>query len=358
MNNSIHAPEMTVLLAALFTGCWFSSTANGFLDACGNAVFLPMLACGLILTALTCALYRLAPRCGLYGVCTQHRIFSFFPLIGAVLFTLLAATALRDTLDLFHLFLLPETPRWFMLLMLLPLLLLISLLGLSSVSRAIKLVAPMLVVLYLAVLVLSVWNQADVYNFFPILGGGVPALTRTALSGLSVAAWIPMLWIDRPQLGKGNGMNLKAGLLATALCVTGYVFYALFFPNGTLPDSAFPLHRLCASGGFSSSFQRTHALFVFVWLPVQLAAIGAGLCYAVRSLHCVVHVRNPRILAALPLAAAAILAWPTAERSPQWLTYLLQTNMQALLALPLLLPLIAGKVQELRRRPEQEESHA
>lgn len=356
MNDEIRSPEMVGMLGVILAAQWFSSTADGFLEACGNAVFLPMLVCGLALALLTWALSALAPRQGLWEVCRERRGFAVFPVLGALLFTLLSATALRDALNVLTLFLLPETPRWFLALILLPLLVCMSALGIASVSRMLKLLAPVLGVLCLVVLVLSVWNQADVYNFFPILGKGVPALAGTAVSGLSVAAWLPMLWIDRPRLARFSSVGWKGCLLGCAICVTGYVFYALLFPNGAAQGTNFPLHRLSASGGFSRAFQRTHALFIFVWLPAQMTAVGAGLCYAVRALRAVIPAKNPRVLVPLPLLVALALSFPDSDHSPTALLYLLQTNTQALLSLPLLVPLLAGKVREIRR--ERREQHA
>lgn len=356
MNDEIRSPEMVVLLGAILAAQWFSSTADGFLEACGNAVVWPMLVCGVALALLAWALAALAPRKGLWEVCREMRGFAVFPALGVLLFTLLAATALRDGLNVLNLFLLPETPRWFLVLLLLPLLVCMAALGIASVSRTLKLLAPVLGALYFIVLVLSVWNQADVYNFFPLLGKGVPALARTAVSGLSAAAWLPMLWIDRPRLARAAAVGGKGGLLGCALCMTGYVFYALLFPNGAAQGADFPLHRLSASGGFSSAFQRTHSLFIFVWMPVQMAAVGAGLCYAVCSLRAVIPAKNPRVLVPIPLLAALALSFPDIDHSPPALLYLLQTNVQALLALPLLIPLLAGRLRE--KRQERRARHA
>ena len=65
MNHHIQSGGMTALLAALLTAQWFSSSTEGFLDACGNAVWLPVLVGGLALAGLTALLQRLAPEEGL-----------------------------------------------------------------------------------------------------------------------------------------------------------------------------------------------------------------------------------------------------------------------------------------------------
>ena len=350
MKDEVRAPEMTALLGAVLAAQWFSSTGSGFLEACGNAVVLPLLLCGLALAALAAGLGALAPRRGLWESCRGTPGLGLFPLIGALLFTLLAATALRDALDVLTLFLLPQTPRWFLLLLLLPLLLCMALQGSAAVSRVVRLLGPALLTIYAAVLLFSSWNRADVYNFFPLLGRDVPALLRTALSGLSVGAWLPMLWVDAPRLAPLPRTARRGCLLGCALCTAGYLTYGLIFPNGAAQGTAFPLHQLSASGGFSSALQRTHALFIFAWLPVQAAAVGAGLTYAGRSLRAVFPKASARLLALLPLLAALALGFPALADSPAWLLYLLQTNVQAYLALLLLVPLLICGLRERRAR--------
>ena len=123
MNQSVRSAEMTALLAGLLAAQWFSSTAAGFVDACGNAVFFAILLAGALLTLLACASVAVAPQRGLLTVCRVHKGLRLFPLLAVVLFLLLSATALRDALSMVSLSLLPKTPRWCALLFLLPVLL-------------------------------------------------------------------------------------------------------------------------------------------------------------------------------------------------------------------------------------------
>ena len=64
MNDEIRSPEMVVLLGAILAAQWFSSTADGFLEACGNAVVWPMLVCGAVLALLAWALATSGRRGG------------------------------------------------------------------------------------------------------------------------------------------------------------------------------------------------------------------------------------------------------------------------------------------------------
>ena len=48
----------------------------------------------------------------------------------------------------------------------------------------------------------------------------------------------------------------------------------------------------------------------------------------------------------------ALLAFRDVDVSPAWVRVLLQTNVQALLLIPLLIPMVAGRMQERRLRRE------
>lgn len=357
MKNDIGSSEMTCMMVAIVTAQWFSSTADGFLDACGNAVWISMIGAGLLLLVVALFTQWLTPKDGMLAVCQQRKgVFLLFPIITAVLFTLVASTAMRDVLTMISTILLPRTTRWFVMLISLPVILLMGMMGISSVARPLRILTPMFLVLYVAIVMASIWRQVNVYNLFPILGPGVPALGRTAISGLTVAVWLPMMWIERKQLQKPYRLCIKFALVAMALCLMGYISYALLFPNGSMLDSSFSLHRLSAAGAFSHVFQRMHTLFVFVWFPIQLAAVGAALCYAVRSLHVVIPIKNPRWLVAALLLIILVTSYQESEQSPIWLLYLLQTNMQSLLLVPLLIPMLVGKIADAKQKKEA--SHA
>ncbi|MGN1249596.1 MAG: hypothetical protein ACI4XW_05905, partial [Candidatus Spyradocola sp.] len=164
--------------------------------------------------------------------------------------------------------------------------------------------------------------------------------------------WLPMLWIDRAQLRRPVRVGVRACLWATGICTVGYLFYALLFPNGSATDVSYPMHRLSVAGGLSYAFQRAQALFVFVWLPLMLAASGAGLSYAVRCAQVVLPVRRAGVLVCAGVAVIAALGFRDIDVSPAWVRVVLQTNVQALLLLPLLVPMIAGRAEERRLRRE------
>lgn len=344
MNHHIQSGGMTALLAALLTAQWFSSSTEGFLDACGNAVWLPVLVGGLALAGLTALLQRLAPEEGLLNLGRPAA------LCVALLMTLVGATALRDTLTMLATFLLQQSPRWYTLLLLLPVLILTGCLGMCSVARPLRLIAPALAIGYAAVLLLSVWSQADVYHFFPLLDTGLPKLASTAVSALAAGVWLPLLWIDKPRLGRTSGAG--AVLLATVLAASGYAAYALLFPDGLVVDHAFPLHRLSAAGGFSQAFQRVHAPFAFVWLPVQMAAMSAALSTAGRGLKAALPGVKEKALLPVPLLLMLALGYWDEEHSPMGLQILLQAQTQALLLLPLIAGMAVSRIRALHRGKE------
>ena len=141
-------------------------------------------------------------------------------------------------------------------------------------------------------------------------------------------------------------------LLATVLAAGGYAAYALLFPDGLVVDHAFPLHRLSAAGGFSQAFQRVHAPFAFVWLPVQMAAMSAALSTAGRGLKAALPGVKEKALLPVPLLLMLALGYWDEEHSPMGLQILLQAQTQALLLLPLIAGMAVSRIRALRRGKE------
>lgn len=346
---------ITALLTAVLTAQWFGASAAGLLPAAGNAAYLSILLAGAGLTALCTALPRLLPREGLLEICKAQRGMKGFLWIAALLFTLLSAAALRDGLSQLKLTLLPETPRWFALALMLPAVFAMGKGGTAGILRTVRLLAPLLVGLYGAVLVLSGWKQFDVYGLFPLLGKGLSGIGKAAGSAMTTGVWLaPVLLTHCPA--KKSRCARRACIGSTILATAGYLCCAML-PDGSSEAAAYPLHRITLSGGVSFAFERMQALFVFVWLPIQTAAVSAGLALAAECIHTALPDKsNASVLCPL-IAAAAMLALPDPERSPAWLTLLMQTNTQCLVLLPLLIPLSVGKRKE-QRTAKEENSHA
>lgn len=339
------ASEYTALLCALITAQWFSSPASGFYSAAGNAVWIGVFFAGAALALLCLLLRRFFPQQGLLSLCAQDRLLRPFLLPGALLFLLLSAASLRDALSMLSLTLLPRTPRWLALLFVLPVAAAAAHLGLQSILRAARLLAPLMLILYALVLLLSVWGRFNLYQLFPLLGTGPKGIGKVSFHALCAAAWLPLLWLDpAPTRSRGGFLAcLWSALLGTA----GYLFHTLLFSSAPGTNPVYPLHELTTGAGLSYAFQRTQALFVFVWLPVQVFSVSAGLCCAAKCLRTVFPVKRPAWLLNALAASAALLGFRDAESAPAWLAWLLQTNTQCLLLLPLaVMPAIA----RLRKR--------
>ena len=344
------------LLAAVLTAQWFGSSAAGLIPAAGNAAYLSILIAGAGLAALCAALRWILPKDGLTEICrTQRRLRIFLP-AAALLFTLLSASALRDGLSQLKLTLLPETPRWFALALMLPAVFMMSKSGISGVYRTIRLLAPVLAGLYILVLILSGWKQFNLYGLFPLLGGGITGIGKATGHALTAGIWLTLL-LFAPSPAKEGRNGLRACVWSAILTTAGYLCCAMLADGNASAEAAFPLHRITLSGGISFAFERMQALFVFVWLPVQAAAAAAGLAQAAQCMHTALpKKREASILCAL-FTAAAILALPDPERSPAWLTALMQANTQCLVLLPLLIPLGVGKLRE-QRAAREGQNHA
>ena len=243
MKYGVRSGEMAALLAGVLAAQWFSSTAAGFVDACGNAVVLAILPAGLALAGLAAVSCALAPERGLLTVCAVQKGMKTFALVAAALFLLLAGTALRDALSMLSLTLLPRTPRWCAMLFVLPVLAAIGFLGTASVSRAVRLLAPVFLGVYLVVLVLVyiILNKTKLGRHIYAIGGNQKAAefsginvknTRLfvytfsgimgALAGIVLAA---RSYCGAPTAGNGAEMDaIEAAVLGGCSMAGGYGF--------------------------------------------------------------------------------------------------------------------------------------
>lgn len=351
MKQKKRSGESTALLAALLTAQWLGSAGSGLIPAAGNAAYLSILLAGTGLALLCTSLRYALPQENLPDICKGDPVLRWFPLSAALLLLLLSATALRDTLDMLALTLLPQTPRWFALLLLLPAVFFMGKGSAVGVMRTISLLAPVLVGLYALVLLLSGWKQFNLYGLFPLLGTGLRGIGKAAGSALTAGAWLVLLPLMQSPAKESRG-GMRACIWGTVLTAAGYLCCAMLPDSASWAATSYPLHEMSLSGGISFAFERMQALFVFAWLPVQTAAAAVGLAQATQCVCAVLPTQKTIHILPLLLTAAALLAFPDPQRSPAWLTAVLQTNTQCLLLLPLLIPLGIGKLREYRRAKE------
>ena len=260
----------TALLAAVLTLHWFTRCEGAMRAEAGHAVWLSVLAAGLMLTVLCLILRPFLPAKGLLAVCRMRKGLRFFPLVTAMLFLLLSAGAWRNALASLSRTLLPETPRHVTVLLMLPAIAVMSRTGIVPVMRAVKLSAPLLLTLFAALLLAAAWGQAEIYRIFPLFGEGPGSLANAAGTALTAGAWLTLLFLEDEPV---NGA--KACLFGTLPGVTGYAVQALLLP--------------LAARGWAQT------LSALLLLPVQLAAVCAGLTCTARCLQSVLPAKQPRL---------------------------------------------------------------
>lgn len=320
MNHSIRPAEMTALLTALIAAHWLQSDVQ-------RTTYLSILLAGALLAALCLLLPRITPQRGLLTVCKVERKFRFFPLFAAAILLFLAADALQAAHNWLCTSLLPETPRWIVWIFLLAALIPMCMRGTATVPRMVKLLAPVFVALFALVMVLSGWGKWNVYRIFPLLSNGIGQISFDAVSLLPAGVWLLLPVIDRPQLG-GKYSGWHACAASAGIAAAGAVYCTLCVPPMVLPVQ------------LTHALGRVQAVFVLTWLPLLLAAAAVGIGYAARCVQTVFPAKRSDLAAWGMLACAAVLS------------LLPQVKWSYLLVLPLLVPMIWGRLQEKRLKKE------
>lgn len=359
MNNSMRDRELTATLIAAFACTLSVSGGLNLSHTADSAAWLSALLSGVLGAVLSVLLMKLGGSVGYLEACAglnkkgkaQGIGTAVFPPLLAVLFFALSVMSFKSLVDMQEAYLLPLTPRSLQGLLLFIAILPGCYMGIAGLSRAVKLILPLMGLMYAVTLFLSA-QQAEVNNFFPLLGDGAGVVVSNGAVNTAAFLWIFAASIERGQLKKPLGSALKAVIWASVAVAVGFACFIAVNPPGSPTQNEHPIMHLSTMGGFSAYFQHVKSMFAFVWLPLFAVTSGVGLIYAARCLASAFAMDDPRPLL-IPLGVLLLCFSVTpSQADPAWLSYLYTYPWILLCLLPVLLapPVIQGIKEASARR--------
>lgn len=198
-----------------------------------------------------------------------------FSVIYAAYFLFASATVLREFVDIFKIYVLPETPITIMTLCVLLVIVPSATIGLESIARTAKLLAYFTLICFFSVLLLCVENyRAE--NIFPIFGYGINAVIKHGALRCSAYDEVMILTVFASSL-QGTKFLRRAGYFS--LFISGGIIalalfcFSLAFPAHQLQQLASPMFVLARSISYGAFFQRLDPLYVFMWMLCTLITI-------------------------------------------------------------------------------------
>ena len=249
--------------------------------------------------ALIVILLRRFPDSGLIEIyeLVLGRIFGSVvsAVLGAYLMYLLFQN-ITEFQEVLHLYVLRNSPDWFIISAFVISMTITSFLGLEGLVRTAKLFSFFIVTSFLILLILAAGDY-NTSNLFPILGFGIKKTLVYAVLRSSAYGEIIILAVFAGSL-QGTDYVKKAGF--TALIIAGVIFtlsflaYVLTFPfyiGQEVVSSMYELTQMIDRGRF---LQRIEPIFLFLWVITTLISCTA-IFYTSFSIYCeIFRIRDKR----------------------------------------------------------------
>lgn len=208
---------------------------------------------------------------------TLGRFFGgLFSLIFSAYFLFTAATLLREFLDIFKIYFMPNTPTWIFCVCMIIVAMLSAFMGLESIARTAKIFAFFILFSFLIVMLLCSQNYKT-ENLYPLLGYGIGSTVGYGVLRCSVYDEVMILTVFAGSL-QGTKYLKRAGylsLLLTGLLGSLAIFcFTLAFPIHVLQELTAPMFVLTRNINYGPFFQRLEPLLVFIWLFSTLITIS------------------------------------------------------------------------------------
>lgn len=202
-----------------------------------------------------------------------------------------------------------SSPSWIITLIFVITAIIANKLGFRSLIKVNTLIVPIVLITELAVF-LGALDKIEFQRALPILGYGFGQTFISGFSNIFAFGGLVYLYLIRPNL-KNNVNYKKVGIISISLSglflllsVASLLFLFPFLINGVNTLSVYMSTRVIEFGTF---FERTDALFIFVWLFAFISYLCVIIAYISKINQKNCNVKNPSIF--IYLTGLLILAF-------------------------------------------------
>lgn len=190
-----------------------------------------------------------------------------------------------------------SSPSWIITLIFVITAIIANKLGFRSLIKVNTLIVPIVLITELAVF-LGALDKIEFQRALPILGYGFGQTFISGFSNIFAFGGLVYLYLIRPNL-KNNVNYKKVGIISISLSglflllsVASLLFLFPFLINGVNTLSVYMSTRVIEFGTF---FERTDALFIFVWLFAFISYLCVIIAYISKINQKNCNVKNPSI---------------------------------------------------------------
>jgi spore germination protein KB len=219
----------------------------------------------------------------------------------AALFMFNAGITMGEFTEVFKVYVLPESPKYFIVLIFIIPVVIINYLGLETLARIARISAYFLLAGFIAVLVLGFQNY-NFYRLFPLEGRGIGKTLYHGLARSSVYADAVILAVIARTLQKTNNIKKAgyAGIAISGLLISAALMaFSLAFNYHTGAEITSPMYQMTTLIDYGRFIQRIDPIFLLTWNVSSFISVSL-LFYAAVSIYCKMfemHDTRPVIIA-------------------------------------------------------------
>lgn len=170
--------------------------------------------------------------------------------------------------------------------------------GIKAISNINLIIVPLVLISMLIIFVSTV-KYFSFERLFPIFGNGIDVTFISGISNLYAFGGIGILYFLMPLLK--NNKNFKKISIISIIISSIYLFLSvitllLVFTFVTRTNQTLVIYSLSRTIEYGRFFQRTDALFIFLWILLLLSYLSVVLAFCLNIFKKVSNISNPKMM--------------------------------------------------------------
>lgn len=170
--------------------------------------------------------------------------------------------------------------------------------GIKAISSINLIIVPLALISMLIIFASTV-KYFSFERLFPIFGNGIDATFLSGISNLYAFGGISLLYFIMPLLK--NNKNFKKVSIIAIVISSIYLFLSvitllLVFAFVTKTDQTLAIYSLSRTIEYGRFFQRTDALFIFLWILLVLSYLSVALAFSLHIFKKISNINNSKMM--------------------------------------------------------------
>ncbi len=278
VDMSINKRDLTMLMSNLIIVKFIFTFPRNLFEESGNSAFITSVFMSLTAFMLVWLSFYAYRDCGNRSVLELSEIFGgrTLKIVVSLLvsFVLIAnfTSELRNFLESVKIVLLPKTDIEILMILLAIAIIIGAKKGIFPISTINGILFP-ICLLFLGIICVSLINNYDINNLFPIFGKGVDKILLGTVKDISCFSDVLVLNILLPyseDIEAAKSGSLKAVIIGGATLFFITLCYGLSYPYPRSEEFLLPIYQLSRMIKAGEYFQRFEAFFEFIWTITEL----------------------------------------------------------------------------------------